>query len=108
MHHRESVNPTIDRAWLHSLPNDKILDSTKLKAFADKKINVTELGIPLYDTRHVGNGEVLVSSVFSFSHIVCKKPVSFFNLDEHWNCVVGYNSRFFLNLPFGRHLDVGL
>ena len=26
----------------HSLPNDKILDQSKLKAFADNKINVTQ------------------------------------------------------------------
>ena len=28
--------------FFHSLPNDKILDWFKLKAFADDKINVTE------------------------------------------------------------------
>ena len=28
--------------WVNSLPNDKLLDWSKLKAFADDKINVTE------------------------------------------------------------------
>ena len=28
--------------WVNSLPNDKILDWSKLKAFADNKINATE------------------------------------------------------------------
>ena len=28
--------------WINSLPNDKILDWSKLKALADGKINVTE------------------------------------------------------------------
>ena len=29
--------------WLNYFPNDKILDLSKLKAFADNKINVTEI-----------------------------------------------------------------
>ena len=33
----------------NSLPNDKILDMIKLKAFADDKLNVTEMKISLYD-----------------------------------------------------------
>ena len=28
--------------WLNTLPNDKILDWSKLKTFADEKINVTQ------------------------------------------------------------------
>ena len=28
--------------WINSLPNDKILDRSKLKAFADNKINMNE------------------------------------------------------------------
>ena len=46
MDHREGsiVSLTIctDKNSMHSLPNDKILDSSKLKALADDKIYVTE------------------------------------------------------------------
>ena len=28
--------------WVNSLPNNKVLDWSKLKAFADKRINVDE------------------------------------------------------------------
>ena len=34
---------------LNSLPNDKILDCPKLKAFADDKLNVAKITISLYD-----------------------------------------------------------
>ena len=33
----------------NSLPNDKILDMTKLKVFADNKINVTQMMISVFD-----------------------------------------------------------
>ena len=32
----------VNSRFFHSLPNDKLLDSSKLKAIADDKINVTE------------------------------------------------------------------
>ena len=35
---------------LNSLPNNKIVDLTKLKAFADDKINVTRVMIDLFDS----------------------------------------------------------
>ena len=46
----ELVNP---------LPNNKILDVTKLKAFADDKLNVAKMTISLLDTveNTVGKGE---------------------------------------------------
>ena len=31
------------------LPNDKILDMTKLKAFADNKLNIAKMSISLFD-----------------------------------------------------------
>ena len=42
-----------------SLPNDKILDMTKLKVFADNKLKVAGTMISLYDRVEniVGNGE---------------------------------------------------
>ena len=41
------------------IPNDKILDVTKLKAFADDKLNVAKMTIFLYDRveNTVGKGE---------------------------------------------------
>ena len=44
---------------IHSLPNNKILDLTKLKAFADDKLNIAKTMIFLYDRAEstVGKGE---------------------------------------------------
>ena len=39
----------ISRHQIYSLPNDKFLDWTKLKAFADDKVNVAEMMISLFD-----------------------------------------------------------
>ena len=45
--------------WFKPLPNDKILDMTKLKAFADDKINVPQIMISVFDRVEdiVGKGE---------------------------------------------------
>ena len=42
-----------------SLPNDKILDETKWKAFADDKINVAQVTVSVFDRieNSVGKGE---------------------------------------------------
>ena len=55
----------------NSLPNDKILDLSKLKALADNKINVTEKLKIIFGTVEniVKKGE----SVFFFSHYVSKR-----------------------------------
>ena len=44
---------------INPLPNDKISEGTKLKAFADNKLNVTKMMISLYDRveNTVGKGE---------------------------------------------------
>ena len=41
------------------LPNDKILDVTKLKAFAEEKLNIAKMTISLFDKvkNTVGKGE---------------------------------------------------
>ena len=39
-----------ERLSLNSLPRDKILGVTKLKAFADDKLNVAKMTISLFDT----------------------------------------------------------
>ena len=43
---------------LNSLPNDKVSDVTKLKAFADEKSNVAKMTISLFDREEnsVGKG----------------------------------------------------
>ena len=55
--------------WVNSLPHDKILDWSKLKAFADDNINVTEsLKFVLRRLENiVGKEKMLVTSIFFFS-----------------------------------------
>ena len=67
-------------AYLHNVslnpfPQDKILDQTKLKAFADDKLNVTKMIISVFDRveNTVGKGEIACTSNFSFSHSVFQK-----------------------------------
>ena len=57
---------------LNPFPQDKILDHTKLKVFADDKLNVTKMVISFFDRVEniVGKGEIACSSNFSFSHNV--------------------------------------
>ena len=62
---------------INSLPNDKFLDWSKLKAFADDKINVTEK--PKFVLERVenimGKEENMVTSNLTFSHIFFKSPL---------------------------------
>ena len=54
----------------NSLPSNKILDQSNLNDFADDKINVTyKTNLVMgRDENSVGKGEMLVTSIFSFSH----------------------------------------
>ena len=62
---------------VNSLPNDKILDWSKLEAFAEDKINVTK------KLKFAWGGQktwwkkekMLVTSIFSFSHDVCQEQL---------------------------------
>ena len=58
--------------------DDKSLDQTKLKAFADDKLNVTKMIISVFDRVEniVGKGEIACTSNFSFSHNVFKRLLS--------------------------------
>ena len=60
---------------LNPLLDDKILDQTKLKAFADDKLNVTKMIISIFDQveNFVGKGEIACRSNFSFSQKVFKR-----------------------------------
>ena len=55
--------------WVNPLPNDKILEKSILKAFADDKTNVTEkLKLVLGSIENiVGKGENAGSQLFFFS-----------------------------------------
>ena len=57
------------------LPDDKILDQTKLKAFAGDKLNVTKIIISVFDRVEniVGKEEIAFTRNFSFSHNVFKR-----------------------------------
>ena len=59
-------------------PHDKILDQTRLKAFADDKLNITKIVISVFDRVEniVGKGEIACTSNFSFSHNVFKRLLS--------------------------------
>ena len=61
----------------YSLPNDKIFDLSKFKAFADDNLNVYQkLKFALGRVANiVGKEKMLVTSIFSFSHNVSKRPI---------------------------------
>ena len=62
-------NPLYKR--VNHFPNDKILDSTKLKASADDKLNIAKMTIPLFDKAEntMGTGEN-AGNQHSFPHSV--------------------------------------
>ena len=62
---------------INSLPNDKIFDWFKLKAFVDNKVNVNEkFKFGLGRVENIAQKEImLVTSTFSFSHNVFKSPL---------------------------------
>ena len=61
------TNPT-----LSPFTHDTFLDHTKLKSFADDKLNVSKMIIFVFDRVEniLGKGEIACTSNFSFSHIV--------------------------------------
>ena len=63
---------------LNSLPNNKILDKSKLKAFADNNIISAKMMIFVSDRVEniVGKEKMLVTSIFSYSHNVFKRILS--------------------------------
>ena len=82
---------------INYLPNNKILDWSKLKELADDKINVTEkvkFGFGHIDNI-VGKVEMLVTSIFSFSRNISKG--FFHRVFKSGDCVVkrvSWNPRF--------------
>ena len=64
-------NSILDRAKFNSLLNNKLLDVTKLKAYADDKLNFATMIISPFDTVENTCREkekMLVTSIFAFSH----------------------------------------
>ena len=64
--------------FFNPFPHNKILDRTKLKPFADDKVNVTKMIISVFDRveNNVGKGEIACTSNFSFFHNVFKRFLS--------------------------------
>ena len=59
---------------INPFQHNKILDQTKLKAFADDKLNVTKMIIPVFDRVEniVGKGEIAhYEQFFLFLRIQC-------------------------------------
>ena len=74
---------------LNPLPNDKILDVTKLKASADEKLNFVKMTISLLARveNTVGKGENAgYKHFFPFSPVFSK--AFFFRVVKSWECVV--------------------
>ena len=59
-------------------PHIKILEETKLKAFADNNLNVTKMIISVTDrvANIMEKGEIACTSNFSFSHNLFKRLLS--------------------------------
>ena len=64
-----------DSFYFIFLPNDKILDRSNLKAFAEDEINVTEKLKLFWEGQKTlwKKEKMLVTSIFSFPHSVFKK-----------------------------------
>ena len=68
----------LNSSMFNPFPHNKILDQTKLKAFAEDKLNVTKMIVSVFDREEniVGKGEIACTSNFSFSHNVFKRLFS--------------------------------
>ena len=66
------------RLFVNPFPHDKIMNQTKLKAFADDKLNVTKMIISVFDRVEniVEKGEIAGTSNFSFTHNIFKRLLS--------------------------------
>ena len=75
---------------LNSLPNDRFLDWSKLKAFADDKINVTEKQKFFWgwmDGKHCGKKRKCWLPAFSPFPTMFSKGF-FFRVIKSWDCLV--------------------
>ena len=61
---------------VNSLPNNKILDWSKLKAFTDDKLHVAGMIVSIIKYKTMwGKENMLITSIFSFSHNVFKSSL---------------------------------
>ena len=72
------VGNTVKLYVIKSLPDDKILDWSKLKAFADNNLHVAQMMIYVFDREEktLCEKEKMLVTIFSFSHNVCKSSLS--------------------------------
>ena len=77
--------------FFNSLPNDKSLDMTKLKAFADNKINLAQMMISVFDRvgNIVGKGENAGYQHFLFFQ-QCFQKASFLGVVKSQDCVLNH------------------
>ena len=63
---------------INSSPHHKILHQSKLKAFADDKLNITKMIISVFDSEEniVGKGQIACTSNLSFSNNIFKRLLS--------------------------------
>ena len=80
--------------WLNPLPNDKILDVTELKEFADDKLNIAEMMISLFDRAEntVGKGENSGNQHFLLFPQFFPKPSSLGSLNYWLLAVLRFNA----------------
>ena len=80
--------------WFNSLSNDKILDLSKLKAFADDKVNAANMTSYIFDRKEniVGKGEIagdqhffLYSTLFSKGFFPRVNKSTDYIVKSEWN-----------------------
>ena len=75
--------------FFNSLPNNKILDMTKLKAFTDDKINVAQIMISVFDWVENTVGKGVKCWILAFSSFPTMFAKGFFlRVGKNWDCVV--------------------
>ena len=74
--------------WFNPFPNNKILDMTKLKAFADDRLNIIKMMISLFDRveNTAGKGENAGYQHFLLFPVFSK--AFFLKVDKSLDCVV--------------------
>ena len=72
------LTPSHTIPTFNPLPDDKILDQTEVKSFADDKLSVIKTIISVFERVEniMGKGEIACASNFSFSHNVFKRLLS--------------------------------
>ena len=82
------IKPCYSKRGLNPLPDDKILDMTKLKGFADDKLNIDKMTFSLVDgvENTEGKGENVGYQHFLLFPQCFPQPS--LGVVKSWNCVV--------------------